>query len=202
MPELHTLLIFIPVALALNLTPGADMLFCLGQGMRSGPRAGIAASLGVAIGGMGHALAAGLGLAALMQAQPLAFEVVRWAGVAYLAWIGVQAFRAPAPEAGPGPGYSAARALREGALVCLFNPKVAIFMLALVPQFIHPEAGPVLTQFLVFGLVLMLGGAAVNGLVGGCAGRLGRRFAHGRPMRRGTGCLFLGLAAGLALDRR
>lgn len=202
MPELHTLMIFIPVALALNLTPGADMLFCLGQGVRSGPRAGVAAAMGVAIGGLGHALAAGLGLAALLQAQPLAFEVIRWAGVIYLAWIGVQAFCAPAPRAGPGPSYSAARAFREGALVSLFNPKVAIFMLALVPQFIHPEAGPVLSQFLVFGLVMMVGGAVVNGLVGGFAGKLGRRFAEARAMRWGTGCLFLGLAAGLALDRR
>ncbi|MSU90697.1 LysE family translocator [Rhodobacteraceae bacterium 2CG4] len=202
MPDAQTLLIFVPVALALNLTPGADMLFCLGQGMRSGPRAGIAAALGVAVGGMAHALAAGLGLAALLEAYPLAFEAVRWAGVAYLAWIGVQAFRAPAPQAGAAPRFSAGRALREGALVCLFNPKVAIFMLALVPQFIRPEAGPVLGQFLVFGSVLMAGGAVVNALVGGFAGRLGRGFARARAVRWGSGGLFLGLAAGLALERR
>lgn len=208
MPDLALLLAFIPVALALNLTPGSDMLFCLGQGLQAGARAGIAAALGVALGGMGHALAAGLGLAALMEAHPVAFEIVRWAGVAYLVWAGIAAFRAPPPalRAGDSAPLPVAVSFRRGMITNLLNPKVAIFMLALVPQFIASEAGPVWAQFLVLGAVISLGGAAVNGAVGAFAGRAARTLApEGRAARAVgpvTGLLFLGLAGGLALTRR
>ena len=90
MIEFETLLIFIPIALALNITPGADMLFCLGQGAKSGPQAGVVAALGIATGSLIHAVVAGLGLAAFLAAFPLAFEIVRWAGVAYLVYLAVQ----------------------------------------------------------------------------------------------------------------
>lgn len=99
----ETLLVFAPAALALNLTPGNDMLFCLGQGMRSGARAGVAASFGIATGVFLHTLAAAAGLAALIATHPGAFEAIRWAGVAYLVFLAFQAFRGsatlPAPDA-------------------------------------------------------------------------------------------------------
>ena len=174
---------------------------------------GIAAALGVALGGMVHALAAGLGLAALMQAQPLAFEAVRWAGAAYLAWLGLQAFRAPplrpgeGAPGGPGaPRAAMAESFRRGMTTNLLNPKVAIFMLALAPQFITPQTGPVWTQFLALGAVISLGGAVVNGAVGAFAGRAAQAMAPGggaaRAVGPATGLLFLGLAGGLALARR
>ena len=78
------LLSFIPAGLALNLTPGADMMFCLGQGLRGGPRAGMAANLGIAAGGLVQVTLAGLGLGALVAAHPMAFEAIRWVGVVYL----------------------------------------------------------------------------------------------------------------------
>ena len=81
---IEILLIFIPTALALNMTPGNDMLFCLGQGIKSGPRAGLAASFGIATGAMIHTLLAGLGLAAMVAANPVALEILRWAGIGYL----------------------------------------------------------------------------------------------------------------------
>ena len=90
---IETLAIFIPTALALNMTPGNDMLFCLGQGIKSGPRAGNAASLGIATGAMIHTLLAGLGLAALVAAHPVALEILRWLGIAYLVWLAINAFR-------------------------------------------------------------------------------------------------------------
>ena len=93
--EWTTLLAFAPAALALNLTPGADMMFCLGQGLRGGPRAGMAANLGIAAGSVVHVLAAGLGLSALLVAAPGLFDLIRWAGVGYLVWLAVQAFRRP-----------------------------------------------------------------------------------------------------------
>ncbi len=207
--DLATLAVFVPIALALNLTPGADMLFCLGQGARSGPAAGVAASLGVSVGVMLHALAAGLGLAALIAAHPLAFEAIRWSGVAYLVWLAWGAFREPgAPaEAPAAPGLAPAAAFRRAVLVNVLNPKVALFILALMPQFVEPARGAVVAQFLILGGVIALGGAAVNGAVGASAGALGRRFAGGRGraariMRRLTGLVFLALAARLAFDRR
>jgi len=202
------LLIFIPAALALNLTPGSDMLFCLGQGLKSGPRAGLAASAGIATGSVLHTLLAAFGLAALLAAYPLAFEIVRWAGVAYLVWLGIQSFRSRgAPlTAGPVVAGGAWRAWRDGTIVNLFNPKVAIFVLAFIPQFVDPARGSPFLQFLVYGAILNIGGTIINGLVGMFSGKIGAAFtAHqgaARLYRWLTGAVFLGLAAKLAFERR
>ncbi len=202
------LLIFIPAALALNMTPGSDMLFCLGQGLKSGPRAGIAASLGVATGSFVHSLLAAFGLAALLAAYPFAFEIVRWAGVSYLVWLAIQAVRsrnAPLSAAQVGSG-SVFAAWRDGAIVNLFNPKVAIFILAFVPQFVDPSRGSTLLQFLIFGAILNVGGTVINGIVGGFSGGIGRTLSSSAKLmavyRWLTCCIFLGLAAKLAFDRR
>lgn len=208
MPSLETLLIFIPIALALNLTPGADMLFCLGQGAKSGPRAGFAASLGIATGAFFHALAGGLGLAALIAANPVLFEVVRWAGVAYLLWLGIQAFRQPmsAVQGTDVVKSSGMKAWRDGTFVCLFNPKVAIFIIALVPQFVDPAAGSVLLQFLIFGTILNIGGTIINAGIGVFAGRIGgalsRNPAIARAVQIISGLVFVGLAARLVFEKR
>lgn len=204
----ETLILFVPIALALALTPGADMLFALGQGMRSGTRAGIAAGLGAGTGALCHTLAAGLGLAAFLNTFPLAFEIVRWSGVAYLAWLAIQAFRSP-PISADGQTTSpssAIRAWRKGIVVNILNPKVAIFMLALVPQFIDPSHGSVFLQFLIFGSILSFAGAVVNSLVGAFAGKIGtmisREVRVAKILQMATGFIFLGLAARLAFERR
>ncbi|GAB5468979.1 MAG: LysE family translocator [Rhodospirillales bacterium] len=206
--DLQTLLVFIPIALALNLTPGADMLFCLGQGIKSGPKAGVAASLGIATGSFLHSLAAGLGLAAAIAAYPLAYEVVRWAGVVYLTWLAIASLREPLTPLAPAKvkRSEVLAAWRSGILVNLLNPKVALFILALVPQFVDPARGSVLLQFLVLGLVLNVGGTVINGLFGGFAGQIGgflaRRALAARILKAVTGLVFLGLALRLATDRR
>jgi len=204
----HTLYLFVPIALALNMTPGADMLFCLGQGIKSGPKAGLAASLGIATGSFIHSLAGGLGLAAMIAANPIAFETIRWAGVAYLLYLAFQATTSPIGQITPTNvrrSY-AFRAWKDGILVCLFNPKVAIFMLALVPQFVDPNRSSVLVQFLVFGAVLNIGGTVINGLVGFFAGNISGVLSRNRHVARGlqfaTSFVFVGLAAKLAFDRR
>lgn len=203
-----TLLIFIPAALALNLTPGNDMLFCLGQGMKSGPRAGMAASFGIAAGVLIHTLAAGIGLAALLAAHPGAFEAIRWGGVAYLVYLAIQAFRAPVALAAPQAAArnSAWKAWRDAVIVSLLNPKVAVFVLAFLPQFVDPARGSTLLQFLVLGGILNAGGTLINLVVGGFAGSIGRWLAASRHAARAfqmlTGFVFLGLAARIAFDRR
>lgn len=196
------LLAFVPAGLALNLTPGADMMFCLGQGLRSGPRAAIAASAGISLGAFVHAGLAGLGLGALVATVPGAFEVIRWVGVAYLLWLAVQTLR-QAGQAGDVPTSTPARAFRAGLLVNLTNPKVILFVLAFVPQFVVPEAGSVLGQFLVFGVILSLGGFVINGAVGVFAGGIGQRLARGsRVLDWISASVFAALAARLSVLER
>ncbi|QYK43657.1 MAG: LysE family translocator [Paracoccaceae bacterium] len=204
MVEPATLLLFIPAALALNLTPGADMMFCLGQGLRGGPRAALAADAGIATGCIVHVTVAGAGLGAAVAAMPWLFEAIRWLGVAYLLWLALAALRA-APAAGCGMTIRPGRAFRQGFLVNLLNPKVILFVLAFVPQFVDP-ARPILPQFLIFGTVMGIGGLIVNGAVGVFAGGIGARMTGSpglaRWLGRTTAMIFAGLAARLAFMSR
>ncbi|MGR3698512.1 MAG: LysE family translocator [Roseovarius sp.] len=199
-----TLLAFIPAGLALNLTPGADMMFCLGLGLRAGPRPALAASAGISAGGMVHVTLAGLGLAAAIAAQPLVLDVIRWLGVGYLLWLAWGALRM-GPLRPDARVMGVARAFREGMMVNLLNPKVILFVLAFVPQFVDP-ARAILPQFLIFGLILAVGGFVINGAVGVFAGGLGRRLATSPRFARGLGIasatIFTALAARLALMQR
>lgn len=204
--EPWVLLAFIPAGLALNLTPGADMMFTLAQGLRGGPKAGMAANAGIALGGLIQTLVAGLGLGALVAAHPMAFDAIRWAGVAYLLYLAVQSLRtAPLAARGDGAARPLGRVFLDGMLVNLLNPKVILFILAFLPQFVDP-ARPVLPQFLLLGLVFALGGLAVNGVVAVFAGGLGRRLAGSAVLARWLGragaVIFAGLALRLALIQK
>ena len=196
------LLAFLPVALALNLTPGADMMFCLAQGLRGGAWPAVAASAGISAGVLVHVALAGLGLGALVQGFPWLFGAIRWIGAAYLLWLAWRTLRTPV-TIGEVPVARPSRAFRDGLVVNLSNPKVILFILALVPQFVSPAA-PVLPQFLIFGLVLALGGFVVNGLVGLFAGGIGRRFLAAprveRGLRYGSATIFGALALRLGWE--
>lgn len=194
-----TLLTFVPAALALNLTPGADMMFSLGQGLRSGPRAAVAAAAGITAGGMVHVTLAGMGLGALVAAHPGVFDVIRWVGVAYLLWLAVQSLRHSAVNRSTAPRLSPLVAFRDGALVNLTNPKVILFVLAFIPQFVDPSRGAVLMQFLMFGAVLGLGGMIINSAVGVFAAGLGRHLATSPGFSRILGRISAGIFAALAL---
>lgn len=197
MVEFWTLLAFIPAALALNLSPGADMMFCLGMGLRSGPKAAVAASAGISTGGMVHVTAAGLGLGAVVAAMPWMFDVIRWIGVAYLLYLAWNALRAGPLRNANVQKTGAGKAFFDGMIVNLLNPKVILFVLAFVPQFVNPESGNILGQFLIFGLVLAVGGMLVNGGVGVFAGTLGQRMT-GPGFARGLGWISAGIFAALA----
>lgn len=197
MPDLYTLLAFLPAALALNLTPGADMAFAMAQGLRGGPRAAFAASAGISCGVMVHAALAGAGLAVLIAAFPLLFDAIRYAGAVWLLVLAMRLLRAgnaaELPQARP------ARAFLDGLMVNLSNPKVALFILAFVPQFVRPDAGPVLGQFLIFGAILSLGGFFITAGAGAFAARLGPRLIAGRALRWLSASIFSALALKLAL---
>ncbi len=193
------LLAFVPAALALNVTPGPDMMLCLAQGMRSGRAAAWAASAGVSVGSMVHVTVAGLGLGAVVAAFPWAFEVIRWLGVAYLLFLAVQALRSSGVKA-RGPGLRPLRAFRAGLFTNLSNFKVIWFVLAFIPQFVVPGAGPVFLQFLAFGALIALGGFVINGMVGAYAGTLGKKLVgSNRILGYLTGTIYAGLATRLAV---
>ena len=198
---------FLPAALALNLTPGADMLFCLAAGARGGARQAALAAAGISTGVLIHAALAGLGLGAVIARAPWAFDAIRWAGCGYLLWLAWRTLRRPlaAHGTGQGTGHGGGRPFRDGLVVNLSNPKVILFILALLPQFADP-AWPVLPQFLIFGAVLAAGGFAVNATVGAASGRvagtLARRPGVERGLRIGTAGVFGALALKLALERR
>lgn len=201
--ELYLLIAFIPAALALNLTPGADMMFCLGQGLRSGTRAAVAASAGISTGSMVHVGLAGVGLGAMVATVPWLFDVIRWVGVAYLLWLAIGALRASSAGQSKVKLLSVGQAFRQGFFVNLSNPKVILFVLAFVPQFVDPSQGSVPVQFLILGSIISFGGFVINGLVGAFSGGMGRILTGSPNFHRGIGyvtaAIFAGLAARLAI---
>ncbi len=197
--DLVTLLAFIPAGLALNLTPGADMMFCLGQGLKGGRGAAMAANFGIAAGGMVHTLLAALGLGALVAAHPAAFEAIRWLGVGYLLWLAFAVLRSSHVAAEARVTASPVhRVFLQALMVNLLNPKVILFILAFLPQFVDP-ARPILPQFLTLGLVFCIGGLVVNGAVGHFAGSIGQRLAGSAALSRWLSRISAGIFGALAL---
>jgi threonine/homoserine/homoserine lactone efflux protein len=144
------LLIFVSASLALNLTPGNDMMFVLGQSLKGGVRNGIAASLGIATGSFIHLALVAFGVAVVLAQNPMVFDAIRYAGAAYLVWIALTTLRrGPLLAAPSGERRSTFRAWRDGTLVNVFNPKIIVFMFAFLPPFIRPENGSALLQLLV-----------------------------------------------------
>jgi threonine/homoserine/homoserine lactone efflux protein len=159
----HDLPLFALTVLVLNATPGVDMAFTLLATLRGGVRGGLAATLGVCAGCVVHVLAAAFGMAALMAASATAFALVKWAGAAYLLWLAIGMFRAagrpPAVTALAPAALGTARLLRQGFVTNVLNPKVALFFLALLPQFIDADAAHKTAAFLFLGAWAVAQGA-------------------------------------------
>lgn len=210
MPDLTLLLAFAGACLILTATPGPDMALIAARSAAHGRFAGFATLAGIQAGTYGHALATGFGLAEVLRHVPLAFEVVRGLGVAYLLLLAVQAFRRAGAPGGPG-GEDVRRqgglaCFRQGLFTNLLNPKMALFVLALFPQFLDPAGGSLVLQALLLATILNAVGLLVNGLVIVAADRLGA-FARGRSRWRRVadrllGAVFVALAARLALAPR
>lgn len=214
-PGVHDVALFAAAALLVNLTPGPDMLFVIGSSAVHGRRAGVLAALGVGTGCLVHIALAALGLSALLAASATAFALVKWVGAAYLVWIGLSMLRAHGPRGSapvPGTAGQARRASRvfwQGALTNALNPKVALFFLAFLPQFIEPGASNHTGAFVALGLLFDAGGTLVNvaaaWLAGGLRSGLQARGAvmrSGPWLQRGAGALFVGLGIKLALGTR
>ncbi|PWI20664.1 lysine transporter LysE [Streptomyces sp. Act143] len=193
---------FLVAAFALCVTPGPDMMFIVAMGGRGGPSAGVMAAFGVACAMFVHTVAAALGLSALFLALPTLYHVLRWAGAAYLLYLAVKAFRDRSPVgAGAVAGPGLRRAFWQGAVTNLLNPKVILFNVAFLPQFVAPELGHVWEQFLLLGLSITVMGFAVDGSIGLLSGKLAELLRRSRRVARGlnifSGTVFTGLAVRL-----
>lgn len=211
MLPVHDLALFAAAALLLNLTPGPDMLYVAGTAAARGTRAGVAAALGIGAGCGLHIALGALGVSALIAAWPAAFGALKALGAVYLMWAGVALWlrrgaghTAAAPQAG-----GAWRVFAQGALVNALNPKVALFFLALLPQFIDAGRPGQALAFVALGLLFDAGGTVVNVAVAVGAGGAGRRMAaseRGAAVRawldRTAGTLFVALGLRLAFGAR
>ena len=204
--ETTDLLVFLTAALTLNLTPGNDMMFVLGQSLKGGARVGIAASLGIATGALMHLGLVALGVAVLLAQYPAVFNFIRYAGAAYLVWIAWKTLTSPIAAIGGGVRRSAFAAWRDGALVNLFNPKIIVFFFAFLPPFIRPEHGSALLQLVIFGTIFNVGGTLINFAVAAFAGKIGEKLSGDARITtwfaRAAAGLFLMLAARMAFERR
>jgi threonine/homoserine/homoserine lactone efflux protein len=179
------LMIFAAAALVMVLTPGPNMIYLVSRSICQGRVAGVISLFGVIAGFVVHALGAALGLTALFLALPLGFEILKWAGAAYLGWLAWEALRPGArspfepqsasPSLSPEPPR---KLFLMGFLTNLLNPKVAMFYIALFPQFISPERGSVLAQSLVLGAVQMSVSFSVNLLIALSAAGIASWFAR------------------------
>jgi threonine/homoserine/homoserine lactone efflux protein len=207
MPEKAAFLTFLFAALMLNIAPGPDMLYVIGRSVGQGRQAGILSALGIFVGCWGHILAAAFGTAALLRSSPFAFGMVRFAGAAYLVYLGIKMMgqRGNLAAQQPKPDTLAA-IFRQGVITNLLNPKVALFFLAFLPQFIDARRGRVIWQIILLGLIFNIGGTLVNLAVayaGGTLGEMLRRNARlARLQQWFTGLVFIGLGARLAWQKR
>ena len=198
MPTLSTVLAFAAASLALLLIPGPAVLYVLNRSVSDGRRVGLAAVAGLELGNLVHVLAAAAGLSAVLATSAAAFNAVKWLGVAYLVYVGLRTLiRPPVAIDADRPGISPRRAFTQGIVVNVLNPKVALFFLSFLPQFIHPTDGRVGTQALVLGLVFVTIGCITDSTYSLVASTLRSALLGGRTLpfirRYVAGTVFIGL---------
>lgn len=199
-PSSHNLALFAGAAMVLLLIPGPAVLYVVGRSAAQGRMAGLISVLGIHAATCIHVLAAALGLSVLLMSSAIAFGIVKYAGAAYLIWLGLRKIFGPAEAAGANgelPRYSHARLFRDGFVVNLLNPKTALFFFAFLPQFVDVSRGHVAMQITLLGLLLATMGFCTDSayaLLAGTAGDwLKRSRGYLKFERYGSGLLFIGL---------
>ena len=206
---IHNYGLFILSGFLLNLVPGQDNLYIIGRSISQGRRAGMLSALGISTGCLVHTLAATFGLSALLAASSQAFRVVKLIGAAYLIYLGVRmllsrsfSYRGAAETASPTPDWVV---YRQGILTNVLNPKVALFFLAFLPQFIDPHSGTKIPAFLLLGMTFITTGTIWCLFVAWFASAFSRRLREspsaGSWLNRAAGALFVGLGLKLAWAR-
>lgn len=201
-------LLFFSAAFAINISPGPDMIYILSRTISQGRKIGIASSLGVCSGAMVHVFAAALGLSAILATSAVAYGVVKYIGAAYLIYLGIQALRSKAlsfdmPQKKEAE-TTAWQAYRQGALTDILNPKVAIFFMAFLPQFVRPELGHHAAQIIVLGLLVNLVAIPVEFCIvftaAGTTGFFRKHRSFSVWLDRILGSVLIGLGLRLALS--
>jgi len=202
MIDSHHFLLFLAAALVLAITPGPGIFYVLARTLAGGRREGIESSLGTFFGGLFHVFAAALGVSAILAASAMAFHTVKYAGAAYLVWLGIRMIRArnaemPAQTAAPAQG-----SFRQGILTEALNPKTALFFLSFIPQFIVAGRGHVFLQFIVLGTISVLLNTIADLVVVFMAAPLERKLKNSVKFRRrqrlASGLGMIGLGAYVA----
>ena len=205
---IHDLWLFVISGLVLNVTPGPDTAYIVGRSAQFGWRGGAAAALGISTGCLVHVFGCAIGLSALLAASATAFTLVKWAGAAYLCWIGIRMLLAR--TAGPArvsaardEAMSPSRMFWQGALTNVLNPKVALFFLAFLPQFVDGQAPHKALAFVVLGAIFIFNGTLWCLFVAAFSARTASRFRQsGAAMRwvnRALGSMFVYLALRMAM---
>jgi threonine/homoserine/homoserine lactone efflux protein len=206
---IHDYGLFVLAGVLLNLTPGQDTFYILGASIARGRRVGVASALGICSGCIVHTLAAAAGLSAILAASATAFTIVKLAGAAYLVYLGIRfilARDAPGHAAPSDGGTDAWQAYRQGVVTNVLNPKVALFFLAFLPQFIAPQSPAKIAAFVALGLTFVATGTAWCLFLALAAASV-RRFFAGHPrayarLSQAAGALFVLLGVRLAIAER
>jgi threonine/homoserine/homoserine lactone efflux protein len=201
-----TLLLYLPAMLAITLAPGADTLYIVASALRSGWRAGVFGALGIVAGGCVHIGAAAVGLSALIVKSATAFAILKYAGAAYLVYLGIRTLLAresASPGMPPVPARTPAQIFTQGFLTNVLNPKVALFVLAFLPQFVSPARGPVWAQLVELGAIWYATGFVYLSTVGIVVARLRRLTSPSTAARNAfryiTATIFVGLGIRIAV---
>jgi threonine/homoserine/homoserine lactone efflux protein len=201
MPDFTAFSLFLTAAFILSITPGPGMLYVLARSLRGGRQEGMVSALGTFIGGFFHVVAAAIGLSAVLMTSALAFSLVKYAGAAYLIYLGIRMLLDQRNSLHPTQPQSS-HALYQGILTEILNPKTALFFLAFIPQFVDPSSNT-LPQFLLLGLITISFNFTVDIIVAAFAGPLGYYFKTHHKFRQRqrtfSGCSMIGLGAYVAL---
>jgi threonine/homoserine/homoserine lactone efflux protein len=202
--DTHRLLLFFAAAVLLAITPGPGIFYVLARTLAGGKQEGVFSSLGTFVGGLCHVLAAALGLSAILAASAVAFHTVKYAGAAYLVWLGIRMIRTRNAEMLADAAPPARNAFRQGVLTEVLNPKTALFFLSFIPQFVAPAHGRLFLQFVMLGSVSVSLNTAADLLVVCMAAPLERKLKNSIRFRRrqrvASGVGMIGLGAYLVFS--
>ena len=202
MLQMHSFELFLAAAVVLAITPGPGLFYVLTRTLAGGSRDGMLSAGGTLLGGMFHVFAAALGLSAILAASALAFAVVKYAGAAYLVYLGIRMIRSRNSSLNLGHPPALQGTFRQGIATEVLNPKTALFFLSFIPQFIHPERGRVFAQFVTLGVISVGLNTSADIAVVLLAGALGNKLKHSmrliRRQRVVSGLAMIGLGVYVA----
>jgi threonine/homoserine/homoserine lactone efflux protein len=205
--DAHRFLLFLAAALVLAATPGPGIFYVLARSLAGGRREGLLSSYGTFVGGLFHVLAAALGVSAILAASATAFHAVKYAGAAYLVWLGIRMIRTRNAEMPARTDQPPRGAFRQGVFTEVLNPKTALFFLSFIPQFVAPGRGNVFLQFVILGALSVILNTSADLVVVLLASPLERklknsvRFRRGQRVASGVGMIGLGAYAAIADTR-